>query len=345
MTRSTQSILLAAGLLLAFQLGMMGFEQLAFGWPIAREEVPLHDGWHWLRRTLDALLSGLLVIALARPGLASEAIDRTAIAAAWGIAALSLAAQLLLVSSPAAYARLSAEDGAIEWLSALLLLGASLFMVARFAGLWRMPRTLAHRRLQLLGAAGFAVLFFLMAGEEVSWFQRQIGFDTPESVAARNWQGEFNLHNFQTDLTELLLYSSTGLFLVLLPLVRESAAARWPVLRPVIGFFPDRSVAAISVPMLVFTYSHWTLLPVQGAFWIGLFAAIAFAQTATSRAERRLWLALVLWLALGQLLQLVVGATMLHIYDSSEYRELFIAIGLAAYGWRQWRGGGRLTQT
>ncbi len=345
MSRTTVSILLAAGLLLAFQLGMMIFEQQAFGWPIAREEVPLNDGWHWMRRAVDALLSGVLVIALARSGLRSEPLGRGTIRIAPLVAALSAAAALLLAVSPTAYARVAAEDGAIEWLSALFLFGAAAFMTARTLALWRSGRTERYRMLHLLGAAGFAVLVLVMAGEEVSWFQRQIGFATPEAMAAHNWQGEFNLHNFHTDLTELLLYSGTGLFLMLLPLVRESEAGEWPVLQPFVAFFPDRTVAALSAPMLVFTYSHWSLLPVQGAFWIGLFACIAFARTAICIAERRLWIALALWVALGQIIHLALGHTMLAIYDSSEYRELFIAIGLAAYAFRQWRTGGRLTQT
>lgn len=346
MTRSTRAILFAAGLLLALQLAVMAYEQAAFGWPFAREEEPLHDGWHWLRLAGNAALSAMLVAALARANHRRERMGGQALAIAAVTAALSIAALSLLGASPEAYARLSAEDGPIEWLSALLLLGASGAMAARLRTLLRNKPASPHRSLHLLGAAGFAVLFFLMAGEEVSWFQRQIGFDTPESVAARNWQGEFNFHNFHTDITELLLYAGTGLFLVLLPLLRESEAARWPMLRPVAAFFPDRSVAAISVPMLVFTYSHWTLLPVQAASWFGLFVCLAFARSAATPPERMLWHALALWLVLGQTLQLFwLGPTMVNIYDSSEYRELFIAFGLAAYGWRQWQTGGRLTQT
>ncbi|MEX0341726.1 MAG: hypothetical protein AB3N06_03995, partial [Erythrobacter sp.] len=259
---------------------------------------------------------------------------------------LTAGATLLLVASPAAYARVGAEDSAIEWLSALLLFASAAAMAMRFLDLRRTGSSTPFRRIHLLGAAGFTLLFLLMGGEEVSWFQRQIGFATPDSVAARNWQGEFNLHNFQTDLTELVLYAGTGLFLMLLPLVRESALVRWPIVRPFAAFLPDRTVAAISAPMLVFTYSHWTLLPVQAAFWIGLFACIAFALSpASSPRERILWSALALWVALGQLLHLLLGHTMVMMYDSSEYRELFLCLGLAAYAFRQWRTGGRLTQT
>ena len=36
---------------------------------------------------------------------------------------------------------------------------------------------------------------FFFAGEEASWGQHWLGFEPPEGVAARNDQGEFNLHN------------------------------------------------------------------------------------------------------------------------------------------------------
>lgn len=42
---------------------------------------------------------------------------------------------------------------------------------------------------------GLAFLFFFGAGEEISWGQRILGFETPESISQVNRQEEFNLHN------------------------------------------------------------------------------------------------------------------------------------------------------
>lgn len=39
------------------------------------------------------------------------------------------------------------------------------------------------------------LLFFFGAGEEISWGQRILGFETPEAVAGVNKQEEFNTHN------------------------------------------------------------------------------------------------------------------------------------------------------
>ncbi len=346
MTRATAPIVLTAMVLLTFLAGITAYEQLAFGWHFAREDAPSYTGWHWMRSVLDAAASLALIAVLTRPGLRVETLSSTAVASALATAALSLAAAMLLLASPSAYGTVGAEDGPIEWATAMALFGASVLMAVRSADLRRSRGESRRHGLILTGSIGFTLLFFVMGMEEISWFQRQLGFATPEAVAARNWQGEFNLHNFHTDLTELVLYSSTGLFLMLLPLLRESVLARWTPLRPIAALLPDRSVAAVSAPMLIFTYSHWDLLPVQTAFWIGLGACVAFALSATATRERLLWSALSLWVLLGQGLHLIYGHTMVMIFDSSEYRELFLAFGLFAYGWQQWRTGGtaRLTE-
>ncbi|MGG6240673.1 hypothetical protein ACQ4N7_18790 [Nodosilinea sp. AN01ver1] len=41
----------------------------------------------------------------------------------------------------------------------------------------------------------FAVLMFLVGGEEISWGQRLFGIATPESLSTVNVQDEFNIHN------------------------------------------------------------------------------------------------------------------------------------------------------
>ena len=100
-----------------------------------------------------------------------------------------------------------------------------------------------------------------MAMEEISRGQRLFGFATPETLAQMNWQGEFNLHNIQTDLSELIYYAGASLFLGLLPLLRDlvppAAAAH-----PLFAFVPRRGVALVAAPAAAFNYGHWNLLPV-----------------------------------------------------------------------------------
>lgn len=82
------------------------------------------------------------------------------------------------------------EDGVAENMQALFCLASSVigFVVAR--------RLMAVRQMFL---GGMFVLFgagmFLLFGEEISWGQRIVGWESSEYFQARNMQSETNLHN------------------------------------------------------------------------------------------------------------------------------------------------------
>lgn len=85
---------------------------------------------------------------------------------------------------------LRGEKGLVEVLTVLFLVAA----VLEALRLFRLRDGVAwphFGKFALLMAAGCA--FF--AGEEASWGQHWLGFAPPEAIAARNEQGEFNLHN------------------------------------------------------------------------------------------------------------------------------------------------------
>ena len=76
----------------------------------------------------------------------------------------------------------------IENLTAVLLFSASILLFVT----GRMERKSLRRWIYVMG--GIVLLF--IAGEEISWGQRIFGYPTPDWIAERNGQGEFNLHNF-----------------------------------------------------------------------------------------------------------------------------------------------------
>ena len=71
----------------------------------------------------------------------------------------------------------------------------------------------------------FGIFLFLIAGDEISWGQRIIGFQTPQNIEIKNTQGELTLHNLNsvvdyTWIAYLLIsiYGSFGfLFKYILP--------------------------------------------------------------------------------------------------------------------------------
>jgi hypothetical protein len=97
------------------------------------------------------------------------------------------------------------EDHYFEIVGAFSLLTTSLLFLFGF----RLGRkTLDHTRFSLvkqLVYLGLAALFFFGAGEEISWGQRILGFQTPEPLTEVNRQEEFNLHNLTVLETNKLL--------------------------------------------------------------------------------------------------------------------------------------------
>ena len=85
------------------------------------------------------------------------------------------------------FIRLVVEDSLIEDLTAVLLslAGILLFVTGR------MERKALRRWIYVLGG----ILALFVAGEEISWGQRIFGYPTPDWIAEKNSQNEFNLHN------------------------------------------------------------------------------------------------------------------------------------------------------
>lgn len=82
------------------------------------------------------------------------------------------------------------ETGVVEILTVLFLLVA----VAAGLRLFALRRRVAWTHFPVFALLMAAGCFFF-AGEEASWGQHWLGFAPPEVIAARNDQGEFNLHN------------------------------------------------------------------------------------------------------------------------------------------------------
>jgi hypothetical protein len=134
--------------------------------------------------------------------------------------AMILAAGLVVIAliSPPLYKSLIAEDGWVEYGSAILwLLGAMASAVV-----WHYtPRQSgrgAHGSLNLL-----LVLFFVAcAGEEISWGQRIFHWNTPPLLERVNLQGEMNLHNiWKTSIFSNSFFILTTAVFVLLPRVQK----------------------------------------------------------------------------------------------------------------------------
>ena len=163
--------------------------------------------------------------------------------------------------------------------------------------------------------------------------QRVFGFETPEEIAQVNWQGEFNFHNVHTDLFENVFYVGSALFLILLPFIAD--ATPWlRSLGPLSNFVPGRMVAALSASLSIFNYGMWNVVPQQMTMMLTLFVMLFYSRAAAGRGdsgESRLFAFLAAAVVGGQAAFLGWGHLVPDIWAPSEYKELFIALGFAAY--------------
>lgn len=91
------------------------------------------------------------------------------------------------------------EDGFFEYLTVGILLFASICV---FAALRRGYST--FNRMSRVLLYGFGVLLFLAVMEEISWGQRILGVETPETLKAVNAQEEINVHNLFVGYNEII---------------------------------------------------------------------------------------------------------------------------------------------
>lgn len=83
-------------------------------------------------------------------------------------------------------AKLGSEDNFFEWMTAIAFLGSSVM----FALAW-----FTQKRAAVFIFLSF--LFLLGFGEEISWGQRVIEFETPEKIRQLNVQREMTIHNLE----------------------------------------------------------------------------------------------------------------------------------------------------
>lgn len=154
---------------------------------------------------------------------------------------------------------LFAEDGVYETLQAILCGAAAIVL------LWTFFRRRAEIDFRVFTTKRnvfvllLALMMLVMLGEEVSWGQRILRFDTPEWLTQRNFQGEFTFHNmraFQTaesgnSLEVSWLWAIVG-YLGVLPLV----VAAW---RPMGTLFDRFRLPVADWPLGVITLGLFVL--------------------------------------------------------------------------------------
>ncbi|HEV7322365.1 MAG TPA: hypothetical protein VGO04_27480 [Ensifer sp.] len=326
-------------------IGLVLIERNLFGARYFSERAPkveLYNLWHaWIALSLslavvqgftrDAAGFGAPVLRLA------SGRELGICSAAWVLATLMA---LAFVIDPLDFSLLAREDSLVEWTSALLIFVASGFLAAAAAGQFRAALS-GEGRLAFISAAVAALLaagFFVIGMEEISWMQRVFGFATPEALLVLNKQQELNLHNISTGFSELLYYAGSFVLLSLAPFI-------WLYLRTGVdlgrlqAFAPSLLVLVASAPMAAFNSDNWSMLPTQMMAMTTVIMLLVIADVALKAGHWRefiLLTAAAILIVVIQQLFVLKAADLVRLWDPTEYKELFIALGLAIYGIEAW---------
>jgi hypothetical protein len=95
------------------------------------------------------------------------------------------------------------EESFVEILTAFLFFFA---FVTFYKSLKKVKKV---SRIQIVHSRSWIVITFLAFGEETSWLQHVLGYETPEFLSSLNSQGELNLHNI-IQSRNLIFYLQDG---------------------------------------------------------------------------------------------------------------------------------------
>lgn len=324
---------------------LVGIERSLFGVRYFSERMPRvepYNLWHaWVALSLSlAAIQGFTRDAswLGAPML--RVASRRELSICIATLVLAAAAALLFSVDAVTFSALAREDNIFEWLSALLIFASSVFFALVATGQLRAARGEAGRDAWLAtgAAASFSLVLFVVGMEEISWMQRVFGLATPDALLGLNKQQELNLHNISTGFSELLYYTGSFVLLTLVPFI-------WLYLRKgfalgrLEAFVPSVLVLAASAPMAAFNSDNWSMLPTQMMVMMTVIILLVIADLALRGG---LWREFVLLTATAilivaiQELFVLQAHDLVRIWDPTEYKELFIAVGLAIYGYETW---------
>jgi len=243
-----------------------------------------------------------------------------------GVLSVSVIIIFLFIFESSTFNVLSLEDGPIEWGSALLLIFSCIVVAISFS---KSRNVINFPVVVKLSLVLLSSVFFVMAMEEISWFQRIMEIETPKAFDG-NIQHEMNLHNFATNYVENIYYFGTFLFLVVFPFIRHlfpyvssNNYLRIFVARPFIGVIGSIAYA--------YNFDMWNVIFTQIAFFGGVVTLFTFVIFCSNRNDRYIISFTIILVVTTQVLFLINGSNFARIWEVTEYKELLIPFALFIY--------------
>jgi len=233
----------------------------------------------------------------------------------------------LLFLDPILFSGLAREDVLIEPLSALFFFVGSTVLLRQAYKLY--SQKISYQLLTMGILCCLVIVYFVIAMEEVSWFQRVVEFETPDAFTT-NLQGEFNLHNFATKIFENAFYTGGFLWLIGLPFLKLTSS--FPLrLKILERFVAGTLTLCLSCVFVAYNYHYWNGFLTQIPYFLTFFALISLGVLSQALPRINIYWILALALLGIQAAFLAWGDTMPRLWDATEYKEFFLALGFLVY--------------
>ena len=232
----------------------------------------------------------------------------------------------ILMSSPALFHELSLEDGLFEYGSAFLFFGCAILCVSNVMILYLKKN---RGYLLLLVPLSLAGIFFLIAMEEVSWFQRVFEIETPELLDG-NLQQEMNLHNLATNQIENIYYMGSFIFLVFLPFLKwqQREVFRLDYLTL---FVARPHIAIIGSIACAYNYDMWNIFSTQAIYFFALVTVAMLCQKNIGKHGKLLCYLALIHMIIAQYIYLTSGQSYDRLWEITEFKEFFIPVAFVTY--------------
>lgn len=292
----------------------------------------------WLLRSAAIFLSLLVITfgitriwrlhAMLQP-MSSSSMQRLSVLGTLLIASLFL---MVFLIKPAVFSTMSQENYPIESASAILLLCSC---IAAVAAAVRARATTREPMVTVSVLVALALVFFLIAMEEISWGQHILGLETPDAFSG-NEQHEMNFHNFATNRVENAYYFGAFLFLVVLPFLKVlfPATASKKVVAPLL---PRPFIVPLGALICAYNFDMWNILFIQVTFFGSLIALSLLFMLGTDKQERLVVVVTLILLIATQVIFLTNGDNFERLWEVTEYKEFLISLAFFAYSFTLYR--------
>ena len=223
------------------------------------------------------------------------------------------------------YDQLTSEDNIIENLSAVLLLFCSCFFLISFFHARKSPLKIHHWL--TYGLLMLSIVFFLIAGEEISWGQRIFDLATPDYLSSVNEQDELNFHNINKRFFDRLLDRATIIFVFISSfLLYRKKGKTLGIKNPDIFVICSFAITPFNTQNTQLDFFHFIYVPLVGLFVFAL------------KNKQKSFLFPLAFTLMLSLIIIIIHTTYNHLFpwhnnSANELREFLFYLSCVAYAY------------